>query len=279
MNAKTTKSGKSVKKVKAQYARAVPEVVPLNETEIAFVEALLADPARNQTRAAQAAGVTVKHPANWAYARLKDPRIREMIQARQAGVRSKWEGKPDEIVADCVQVMLADPREISEVIVTCCRFCHGYGFRYQSTPAEYRDRLARYLADHLTDDPYGTLFPMEGGADYDARLPPRPDCPECHGFGLPRVVLHDTRFLSIEARALYVGAKQGMHGVEVRTRDKDAARKLLALHTGVLPSSKNVNHTHTGPNGGPIPHAVVALSLTTTDPQEAARQYMQLMGA
>lgn len=66
----------------------------------------------------------------------------------------------------------------------------------------------------------------------------------------------DTRKLKGSAKVLYAGAKQTRNGIEILTRDKDAAVVNLARYLGMM-----VDKELSGPGGGPIPMA----SLTAED--------------
>ncbi len=128
----------------------------------------------------------------------------------------------------------ADARDLSEYRIGCCRYCHGFEFKYQMTPQEYRNRLAAYMERKGDKDPCGLAFPMEGGVGYDKRRKPHKDCPECFGEGEGREVFKDSRTLSESARTLYAGVKRTKNGMEIMSRSKDKSVELAARHTGVI---------------------------------------------
>lgn len=45
---------------------------------------------------------------------------------------------------------------------------------------------------------------------------------------------HDTRHLKGAARKLYAGVKTTQHGIEIKTRDQDAALNSVARHLGMF---------------------------------------------
>lgn len=256
---------------------------PLTDKQELFVAEMMADPdltaSAAYTRAFGTKGAAARSGSS---ALMKNPRIVERLKDRQKDRLERLELTADDVLRDLFLVQTADANELTEYRIGCCRYCYGDGFGYQRTPAEYRRDLDAYIKHEKNKrlqpgderDLAGLKFPYDGGVGFDPRKPPRDECPECFGEGVGRSVIKDTRNLSDRGKAIYAGIKETRHGVEVLMRDKDKARDLAARHTGVVKSSVEV----TGRNGGPVQHATAAVTLTTTDPQEAAREYQKLMG-
>lgn len=257
---------------------------PLNDKQEAFVAILLADPTLSGSAAySRAYGVEGVSARVGAYKLLKDPRVAARLAERKQAIIERLELTAEDVLRDVYLVASADANELTEYRVGCCRYCYGDNFQYQRTPNEYRTALASYIENEKyrklavagdTRDVFGFKFNPEGGVGFDPRKPPRDDCPECFGEGVGRTVIKDTRNLSDAGKAIYAGIKETRHGIEVIMRDKDKARDLAARHTGVIKSTVEL----TGKNGGPVQHATAAVTLTTTDPQEAAREYQKIMG-
>ncbi len=207
---------------------------PLPARVVNMVDFWLADPKRDQTRAAELAGFNKRSAAVRASIWLKDPRVKALIVEKTKALVEKFELTQADVLRDVFNVVKADARDLSEYRIGCCRYCHGIEFRYQMTPQEYRNRLAAYMERHATKDPCGLAFPMEGGVGYDKRKKPHKDCPECFGEGEGREVFKDSRSLSESARTLYSGVKRTKNGIEIMTRSKDKAVEMAARHTGVI---------------------------------------------
>lgn len=248
---------------------------PVTLRTLKFVEELIADPRMNQEQAACRAGYSPRGAAVAAANLMNDPRVQHLIAERSKARLKRLELTQDDVLRDIFHVAMADPRDLTEYRIGCCRYCHGNGFRYQMTPREYRDRLDFYMTKNGREDPMGLAFPVEGGVGFNKNRNPHPECPECHGDGEGREVFKDSRTLSESARILYAGVKRTKNGLEIMSRSKDKAIELAARHTGVVKPGLEV----TGKNGGPIQHVGAIVALATTDPVEAAAQYQKIMGS
>lgn len=158
------------------------------------------------------------------------------------------------------QIASADVNELVQLRRTCCRFCYGFGYRYQWTQGEYERACEKAIAE-------GKPVPDGiGGFGFDMNRDPNDECPECGGLGVESVVVSDTRDLKGAARKLYAGIKQTKNGIEVLTRDQDAALNNIAKYLGMLVDRKELS----GPNGGSIPIAANIQATDLTDDQLAA---------
>ena len=153
----------------------------------------------------------------------------------------------DDVVRHVSEITEADPRELTEYYRGACRYCHGDGFLYQRTPSELRNDFTEFeKAKHKAGAPQ--VFDMQGGAGFNPKLDPHPDCPECFGDGQGYSFIKDTRRLSPSAARLFRGVKETRNGIEILTRDQDGAVKLLGEHLGAF--NKRVELT--GKNGTPL---------------------------
>lgn len=154
------------------------------------------------------------------------------------------------VLEDARNVLAADAAELTRYRRLNCRHCHGRDHAYR-----WRDEKEfwRALADvseaqakwdnQRPDRRVGQrpeLPTDEGGYGFRRNHPPAPDCPECEGEGIEDVFIADTQRLKGPARALYNGVKKTKNGIEVLTRDKEAARQLLAKHAGLVTDDVNV---------------------------------------
>lgn len=163
---------------------------------------------------------------------LKKVKHHPYTQARHAEIFARTADMQNEVLSVIRAGAYADPRELTEYRIRCCRYCYGTGFKYQFKPSEMEKRQSEYDAmvkeaehdGHIEDIPD---FDALGGLGYDAKREPHPDCPECSGEGYGRAVFKDTSKLSPAALALYEGTKEGKDGTEIKIASQRAYRELL----------------------------------------------------
>jgi hypothetical protein len=131
------------------------------------------------------------------------------------------------------EIAIADPGEISQMRRVCCRYCWGFDNRYQWVDEEEYDKAAAKAAKDSKPPP-----DQSGGFGFVANDDPNPDCPKCAGEGVEDVYLADTRDLIGPARRLIAGVKKTKFGIEVMTRDQDAALKNLAAFHNLASSEQ-----------------------------------------
>lgn len=163
-----------------------------------------------------------------AYRRLQKPAVKREIEKIRALTKKKVELNTNLIVDDILNVLTADPRELIEIVTESCRYCHGIGHGYQFTLNEWRRKETEAMFDTSRPRP-----DPKGGIGFNPNRDPHPDCPECHGAGVPIERLKDVRDLSPAAAALYVGAERTKSGLKVNMRSKDSARDAAAKFLGM----------------------------------------------
>lgn len=166
-------------------------------------------------------------------------------------------------------IATADPNELMSNLRRCCRHCYGRGHHYQwKDEGEFAYALGLAIKTRGKD-----RMPIpsdEGGYGFNFTFRPHPECTECKGEGHLDTFFADTRTLSKKGRRLFAGIKQTQNGMQVMTRDQDAALANLAKFYGMFVEKVQ----HSGPNGGPLLSANMELP---TDPVEAANVYAQLI--
>ncbi|AVS68142.1 terminase [Paracidovorax avenae] len=192
-----------------------------------FIDEYLID--LNGTQAAIRAGYSAHTAAEQSYDLLRRPQIQAAIAEARKAQQERTQISADRVVLEAWNIVTADPRDLVQVKVGCCRYCHGEGHKRQRTLAEYNTERSRFRATGGKD----VDWEEEGGIGYSPLRAPHPLCPECHGDGCPRVVLGDTRSLSPATLALYAGAKHGKHGIEVQMHDKGVFAEKLFRHLGL----------------------------------------------
>lgn len=161
-------------------------------------------------------------------------------------------------------IALADPNELIGLKVGCCRYCWGVNHQYQWREREYLEEVAK--AERLSKRDPDYPFPdPTGGLDFNHTIAPNPECPECRGEGIDRVVARDTSKLSPGARLLYGGVKKKRDGNELIIADKQKALENLTRMMGGFKDNVKVD--------GSIAAAAALVRLDTKDPNEAAKAY------
>ncbi|MDM0043754.1 terminase small subunit [Variovorax dokdonensis] len=160
---------------------------------------------------------------------LRNPQVAARITRLMAERSVKTGITAERVLQELWAIASADPRELVEHIVGCCRHCHGERFRHQRTVGE----MQRDRAVWLEKGNDGAEFDEHGGIGFDPRKAPNPECPECFGRGHGRTFLGDTRKLSAAAAALYAGVKESKEGFEVKMHSKLDALEKVAKHIGL----------------------------------------------
>lgn len=179
----------------------------------------------------------------------------------------------DGIIGKLQRVVDANPADLVQRRVGCCRHCHGVDFKYQRTKAEFDAAWAAYAAAIMTPRKPGQKDPTPpedlGGIGFNRTREPNEACPECFGEGVGRTMITDTRKLSPDAAALYAGVKETKDGTQVLMLSQLEAADKILRKLGAYVERKEIS----GPGGAPLQ----AVALTTTDPVAAAKAYREIM--
>ena len=234
----------------AQPSREQVESVdkPLNDRQSRFIDEYLSD--FNATAAYKRAGYTATGNAAevGAHQLLRNPKVAAEVAKRQAQTAQKLGITREAALQEAWDIVKADPRELVEHIVMCCRHCHGIGFAFQWVDDdEHQAACEQAMRDHEAklekrkpSDPEPVLkLPSDvGGYGFDPRRSPHDDCPKCLGHGQGKTVIKDTRFLSQGARALFAGIKETKEGFEVKMHPKLDALEKVFKHLGMYDADK-----------------------------------------
>ncbi len=214
------------------------QALDLSPLQQRFVAEYLID--LNGAQAAIRAGYSANCANVQASQLLARPNIQAAVSAARQEQQIRLQVSADTVLRKLALIATADPRELVDVKVGCCRHCHSEGHKRQRTVAEYnKDREAHRVKGKPDEE-----WDEEGGIGFDPLRPPHPECPECSGDGLSRTVLKDTRALSPHAAALYAGAKTGKNGIEVQMHSQMDALEKLARHLGMYEKD---NHQKSDP--------------------------------
>lgn len=195
--------------------------------------------------------------------------VKDFIASLQKTVEKDLKFGVQDIVEIWTDIATADPNELMSNLRRCCRHCYGRGHHYQWKD---KDEFAYALGQALKSKGKDKLsIPSDaGGFGFNFTFRPHPECTECKGEGHLDTFFADTRTLSRAGRRLYAGVKQTAQGMQVLTRDQDAALANLAKFFGMMPDKLQV----AGADGGPLVSATMELP---ADPVEAANVYAQFI--
>ena len=133
----------------------------------------------NATQAAIWAGYSKKTAHVIGPENLGKPAISAAIAKAQKELSERSKLDIEAIRDRLSKMILADPNELSSIVVSACRYCHGEDHAYQwKTDGEYQRALDKWT---VADPKKRTLNPPinEGGVGYSWKLAPNDNCPEC----------------------------------------------------------------------------------------------------
>jgi hypothetical protein len=230
-----------------------------SDKRAAFVREYVKD--WNATQAAIRAGYSEATAQEQGSRLLSNAMVKAAIERRMAAVAAVAEVDAAMVVRELYEVAMGDPRDLVSLHRGACRFCYGIDHDRQWTMGEYRDALHEGMAA----DPNAGAPPLRGGTGYDFTREPHPECPECRGLGVERVLVNDTRKLSKAAAKLLASVKQSRDGsIELKTRDQDAALIALGRVCGVFKDRQELS----GPGGSPLQVQPVAPAFKTMSDDE-----------
>lgn len=207
----------------------------------------------NGTQAAIRSGYSPNSASQQASQLLCDPEILEAIFERQIEIARAASLSVEWVLNQWREIAYADPNELVWIEIESCRHCWGVGHQYHWTQFEYDEIVRRCLEHHCggkCESPCVKRIPplALGGFGFNPHTAPHEGCPACHGNGMERVGLADTRRVRGPARRLYAGVKKTKDGVEIKMRDQDKALDNIAKFLGMVVNKNEI----AGPGGGPI---------------------------
>lgn len=168
----------------------------------------------------------------------------------------KFEVDGEALLRQASAIANADHRHLTQYVYRCCRYCHGVEHKYHRTLAEFeRDRDAherteweREARAALKNKPYEPKeFDEKGGPGFNEWADPHEACPNCHGHGIGRMEVADTRKLPEDAVMLFAGVKEGKDGLEIKAHDKGKALDMLFKHKGLFEADNAQQAAATSP--------------------------------
>jgi phage terminase small subunit len=166
---------------------------------------------------------------------LENPRFSPLKASVAKAVGDELIMDARQVLKEWVDIATADPNELIRHVRWCCRCCHGIDGQHQwRDPEEWAAEAARAI--QIKQPPPTNA----GGYGFNSTRDPNPDCRQCDGLGRTHVFVADTTKLTGRARKLYAGIKQTKDGIQVMTRDQDAAVANIARHLGMFQDNVNL---------------------------------------
>lgn len=235
-------SGKRLPKIEPAW-----EVDSLSPMEARFVEEYVVD--RNATRSARRAGYAEESALKHAHELLKRPDVVKAIQISEKAMMDRLHINQDMVLKYWWDIATADPNEIVEYRRDNCRHCWGNAYGYQWVDEEEFNRaMVRFQRDEDKAAIAGKRFNREppdgaGGFGFIKSREPNSKCPQCDGDGIGYVHIHDTRRLSVAARRLYAGMKEGKEGIEAKMHSQEKAMDNIAKFIGMFKERVEIDVT------------------------------------
>lgn len=196
-------------------------------------------------------------------------RIKELAEKRRDAAAGAVTFDVRKLFETYMAIAFVDPNELIAQKVGACRHCYGENGLFQWKETEYTKALASWeLACAATKSgPLPEMPDIAGGLGYRFTRPPNPECIECEGEGITRIVPMDTTRLSPGAKLLYKGVQQTKEGVKVLFRDQDKALEQIGRILGAFDDKMRIDLTG----------KVASMRLETDDPQKAAEAYTRMV--
>lgn len=160
-------------------------------------------------------------------------RVAELVDA--ASKRLTW--SVEDGLQELLTIANADPAEVVPLRVGACRYCHGEGHQYQWKQREYLEALEKGEKKNPPEIP-----DIAGGFGYMRSADPHPDCPECEGEGVQRVIPINTDNLTPAGRMLYEGSDVDRFGaIKIKLADRQRARETALRIRGAFIERKEID--------------------------------------
>lgn len=199
-----------------------------------FIDNYFKSPTNDKAQAYIDAGGTSKNPAIAASNLFEEPACKKYYN-QLAEAQKERTGMDADVVLDMLaKIATCDVNEIVQHRLEACRYCYGKDHRYHwvnKTEHELAVEIALRKADEgiMPDIPDDS-----GGFGFDPNDTPHAKCPQCHGHGVARVHVTDTRKLTGAAALLYDGVEITKNGLKIKTLSRDKAIYSLAKKFGLL---------------------------------------------
>ncbi len=250
------KTRKKTVKQSVQASKSTPklDIVPdpnnrKHDKIFCFINEYIKD--KNGTQAAIRAGYSEASANEQATQLLANVSVNKLIEDKLAELFKRNGVDADLIIQSHKKVINTDVSKISRVKVKNCRHCWHPEFDYQFTKFEFKEARKEHdrkeAEKETTNAKYiAQSFDELGGDGYNHNLKPNPNCTECGGEGITRIILGDTLDdLTDDERFAFEGAKFSKDGMEAKVASKSDAIDKLAKHIGFYDKDNQVGITIT----------------------------------
>lgn len=198
----------------------------------------------NGTQAAIRAGYSVKSAQPQASRLLSNVMVQAAISQRQHERRERLGLEADTVYKYVHGIATVDTNELVENRIDACRYCWGKDNRYQFTRSEMERREEEYNEECEAAAAAGGDMPQfdeKGGTGFNPKEGPNPECMECFGDGVAKIIMKDSSQMSPQARMAYGGTKPGKFGPEMVIYERTKALDMLARHEGFYNDKLDLN--------------------------------------
>lgn len=254
------------KTVIKQRVRKLQTNSELNDKERMFVAEYVKD--FDPTRAAQTLGLSYRQ----GYRMLNSEHVSKAIQDATEKRLLAASLSGEDIIKMWADAIKFDMNELVELRRRPCGYCYAEGGQPELIMAEYwdqkedHDKLRRSLLRADPENDIGEFPPMTAFKFIDVGKRPNPECPICHGHGIPMRYMKDTRDLSPTARRMYAGIEQVKGDLNFVVLSKERAMDNLARALGLFKDKEEAKEGN-GPTADALQDIFDKLMETAKDRQ------------
>lgn len=165
--------------------------------------------------------------------------LARIVEMRQIAARSAiMDGA--KVISEWTKIATADVNDLVQYQRVNCRHCYGIDGAYQwKHEDEYAHAVAMMMSEQASKAALGMATNIElpsdkGGYGFQFNKKINDSCLNCFGEGIERLFIPDTRSIPEDSKRLYAGVKMTANGIEIKTRDQDAALLNLAKYFKLL---------------------------------------------
>jgi phage terminase small subunit len=159
------------------------------------------------------------------------------LPAKPLSQRQLNKQRDREVIDRLYDILTADLTEVVQHRRVNCRYCHGENYEYQRKDWEMDRDVNNYIARGKNPE----MFNRMGGGGFDDDGDVNPNCPNCHGHGIGKTYMHDTRNLSRKVKNAIASIKATKSGTEVKFHDWLKAFYIYAQMRGLIVERKQIS--------------------------------------
>jgi phage terminase small subunit len=162
---------------------------------------------------------------------MRNPRVAARVRELQDAAAGRSLRSTAALIAELEEMVDADPNELCSLTVGACRRCWSIppGSYHWRDEAEMGAAVEAWMASLSTPRPLPTPD-TKGSFGYRADRDANPECADCNGQGVPRVIFSSTTDVSRGARRLLRGIELFPDGSVKRVLLHDQTQLRIELH-------------------------------------------------